>query len=81
MTSSHTRNAFLYASIVTLGGFVFGLDLGVIAGTFGYLTDQWGLTDIQIGNVGAAPGFGAIFALLFAAPLVATYSVFFHERD
>ena len=31
MTSSHTRNAFFYASIVTLGGFVFGLDLGVSA--------------------------------------------------
>ncbi len=64
-----TRTAFIAAMIVTIGGFVFGLDLGVIAGTFGYLTAQWGLTDIQIGNVGAAPGFGAIFALLFAGPV------------
>lgn len=61
--------ALTYAIIVTLGGFVFGLDLGVIAGTFGYIKDLFTLNDLQIGSVGAAPGFGAIFALLFAGVL------------
>ena len=62
-------NAFAYAGIVTLGGLVFGLDLGVIAGTFGYIKDLFKLNEIEIGTVGAAPGFGAIFALLFAGPV------------
>lgn len=68
MASSQTRT-FAYAGIVTLGGLVFGLDLGVIAGTFSYLKELFDLSDLQIGTVGAAPGFGAIFALLFAGPL------------
>ncbi|MEM1085502.1 MAG: MFS transporter [Verrucomicrobiota bacterium] len=69
MSASHTRNAFFYSVIVTLGGFVFGLDLGVIAGTFSYISKQFGLDDLQIGTVGAAPGLGAVFALLFAGPI------------
>lgn len=63
------RNAFIYSAIVTIGGLVFGLDLGVIAGTFEYLKALFKLDDLQIGLVGAAPGFGAIFALLFAGPI------------
>lgn len=68
MRSPHS-NAFVYAAFVTLGGLVFGLDLGVIAGTFSHIKELFGLNDIQIGTVGAAPGFGAIFALLFAGPI------------
>lgn len=56
-------NAAKYAGIVTIGGFVFGLDIGVIAGTLDYISTQFELSDIQLGTVGAAPGFGAIFAL------------------
>ena len=68
MRSTQT-NAFYYAAIVTLGGLVFGLDIGVIAGTLSYISAEFGLTDIQLGTVGAAPGFGAIFALLLAGPI------------
>lgn len=68
MQSPYLR-ALAYACIVTLGGLVFGVDLGVIAGTFGYIKQQFGLTDLQVGTVGAAPGFGAIFALVFAGVL------------
>lgn len=67
--SSSQLRALAYAAIVTLGGLVFGLDLGVIAGTFSYIKEQFVLSDLQIGTVGAAPGFGAIFALLFAGVL------------
>ncbi|MEM8947064.1 MAG: MFS transporter, partial [Planctomycetota bacterium] len=63
------RRALAYAAIVTLGGLVFGLDLGVIAGTFSYVKEQFSLSDLQVGTVGAAPGFGAIFALFFAGVL------------
>ena len=66
---SKNSNAFLYAAIVTLGGFVFGLDIGVINGGLSAIAAQFGLDDIQVGAVGAAPGFGAIFALLFAGAI------------
>ena len=66
---STRSNAFIYSAIVTLGGLVFGLDLGVIAGTFEHIKQLFKLDDIQIGTVGAAPGFGAIFALLFAGSI------------
>lgn len=60
----YTRKAFLYASIVTIGGFVFGLDAAVISGTVRYITAEFGLSDLEIGAVVSAPGFGVLFALL-----------------
>ncbi len=56
--------AFRYSAIVALGGFVFGLDAAVISGTVGFITSEFNLSDLQIGAVVAAPGFGVIFALL-----------------
>ena len=56
--------AFRYATIVALGGFVFGLDAAVISGTVGFITSEFDLSDLQIGAVVSAPGFGVIFALL-----------------
>ncbi|MEM6483597.1 MAG: MFS transporter [Pseudomonadota bacterium] len=57
-------NAFAYAFIVALGGFVFGLDAALISGTVRFITVEFGLNDLQIGAVVSAPGFGVIFALL-----------------
>ena len=59
-----TRRAFLYAAIVTIGGFVFGLDAAVISGTVRYITIEFGLTDLEVGAVVSAPGFGVLFALV-----------------
>lgn len=59
-----TRNAFLYAFIVAFGGFVFGLDLVLISGTISYITTEFGLSAIQIGNLVAGPGYGALLGLL-----------------
>lgn len=56
--------AFRYAFIVALGGFIFGLDAALISGTVAYVTVEFGLSDLQIGTVVSAPGFGVIFALL-----------------
>lgn len=67
--TSFKSNAFFYAAIVTIGGLVFGLDIGVIAGALGYIREQFNLTDIQLGTVGAAPGFGAIFGLLLTGSI------------
>jgi len=63
--------AFRYAFIVALGGFVFGLDAALISGTVRFVTVEFGLSDMQIGAVVAAPGFGVIFALLATGHIAA----------
>lgn len=56
--------AFRYAFIVALGGFVFGLDAAIISGTVGFVGTEFNLSDLQVGTVVSAPGFGVLFALL-----------------
>ncbi len=65
MISSTSWKALLIAIVVTLGGFVFGIDAAVISGAVPYLVTKFGLTDIQVGMAVSAPGLGAVLALLF----------------
>ncbi|WP_020568216.1 MFS transporter [Neolewinella persica] len=58
--------AFLYATIVALGGFIFGLDAAVISGTIGYITQEFGLTALQQGSVVGSAALGVLVALPFA---------------
>lgn len=60
------KNAFRFALIVAFGGFVFGLDLVVIAGAFGYLDAQFGLSAAEKGLIASGPGWGALAALTCA---------------
>ena len=53
-------NVTLYASIVAIGGFVFGFDAVVIGGVVGYVSSQFDLEPWQIGLVVTAPTFAAI---------------------
>ncbi|WP_341938276.1 sugar porter family MFS transporter [Marinimicrobium sp. C2-29] len=62
--ASYRSSALRYAIIVALGGFIFGLDAALISGTVRFITTEFGLSDMQVGAVVAAPGFGVIFALL-----------------
>ena len=68
-SSPNAFKAFRYATIVALGGFVFGLDAAVISGTVGFITSEFDLSDLQTGAVVSAPGFGVIFALLITGYL------------
>lgn len=61
--SSYTRNAFAYAMIVALGGFIFGLDAALISGTINFLVQEFNLSDLELGTIVSAPGFGVLFAL------------------
>ncbi len=61
--------ASFYAVIVALGGFVFGLDLVLIAGTFEYTDVQFGLSTAEKGLIASGPGWGALAALTFAGAL------------
>ncbi|WP_354622857.1 sugar porter family MFS transporter [Psychromonas sp. MME2] len=61
-----TYNAYKYALIVAIGGFVFGLDAAIISGTVRYIAAEFSLSNIEIGVVVSAPSLGAVIALLFA---------------
>lgn len=65
----YSRTALRFAIIAAFGGFIFGLDAALISGTIKYITQQFSLSDIQLGTVVSAPGFGVIFALLATGPL------------
>ena len=67
------KNAFRYALIVAFGGFIFGLDAALISGTIKFITAEFNLSDLQLGTVVGAPGFGVIIALLFTGFLADKY--------
>ena len=54
------------AVIVSLGGFLFGFDMGIISGVTEIAGPQFGLSDVQKGWVTSSPTFAAMFAM-FAA--------------
>ncbi|OWW23593.1 MFS transporter [Zobellia sp. OII3] len=62
---SYKRNAFTYATIVAMGGFVFGLDAALISGTVKFITQEFSLTDLELGSVVGAPAMGVLLALVF----------------
>jgi sugar porter (SP) family MFS transporter len=65
--SSQKKNAFIYATIVAMGGFVFGLDAALISGTVNFISQEFGLTDLELGTVVSAPGIGVLLALPITA--------------
>jgi sugar porter (SP) family MFS transporter len=65
--NSFKKNAFLYSTIVALGGFVFGLDAALISGAFKFITAEFNLNEWQVGALGFGPGIGVLVALPLAA--------------
>ena len=63
--SSYKKNAFSYATIVAMGGFVFGIDAALISGTVNFISEEFSLTDLELGTVVGAPAYGVLLALLF----------------
>lgn len=61
--------ALYYASIVSLGGFLFGFDASVISGAVSFIVPLFGLNDWQLGLVVAAPTLGGIIAAMCGGPL------------
>lgn len=60
------RHIFFIAFIVSLGGFLFGFDAGIISGVMSYAGPEFNLTEIQSGWVVSSPSFAAMFAMLFS---------------
>ncbi len=55
--------------IVSLGGFLFGFDAGIISGVMEYAGPEFNLSDGQAGWVVSSPTFVAMFAMLIAGRL------------
>lgn len=64
---SYKKNAFIYSTIVAMGGFVFGLDAALISGAFKFITQEFNLNEWQVGAIGFGPGIGVLIALPLAA--------------
>ncbi len=58
------KSVFFCAIVVAFGGFVFGLDAALISGTVKFVSEEFALSDLQVGMVVSSPGFGVLFALL-----------------
>ena len=63
------RSPLYFTLIVSLGGFLFGFDMGIISGVMDYAAPQLGLDDVQTGWVVSCPTFAAMFAMLAAGAI------------
>lgn len=63
------KKSVFVAFVVSLGGFLFGFDAGIISGVMSYATPEFDLNDIQSGWVVSSPSFSAMFAMLIAGRL------------
>ncbi|MFK8029871.1 MAG: MFS transporter [Gammaproteobacteria bacterium] len=63
------RTAIFYASVISLGGFLFGFDAAVISGVTGYVVQEFGLNSWWEGAIVSAPSLAAILAALTVGPI------------
>ena len=63
------KKIVLIAFVVSLGGFLFGFDAGIISGVMSYASPEFDLNDIQSGWVVSSPSFAAMIAMLFSGRL------------
>ena len=64
-----TKKTLFIAFVVSLGGFLFGFDAGIISGVMSYAGPQFNLNDAQTGWVVSSPSFAAMIAMLIAGRL------------
>lgn len=64
-----SKKLILIAFVVSLGGFLFGFDAGIISGVMNYANPVFNLSETQSGWVVSSPSFAAMFAMLFAGRL------------
>ncbi|MGB3145389.1 MAG: MFS transporter [Maribacter sp.] len=64
-----SKRIWFIAFVVSLGGFLFGFDAGIISGVMVYVEPQFDLSDLQSGWAVSSPTFSAMFAMLIAGKL------------
>lgn len=63
------KKLIFIAFVVSLGGFLFGFDAGIISGVMSYASPEFNLSDIQSGWVVSSPSWAAMIAMLFSGRL------------
>ncbi|MEN2416351.1 sugar porter family MFS transporter [Flavobacterium mesophilum] len=63
------KKSIFAAFVVSLGGFLFGFDAGIISGVMSYAGPEFNLNDFQTGWVVSSPSFTAMFAMLISGRL------------
>jgi SP family arabinose:H+ symporter-like MFS transporter len=63
------KKLIFIAFVVSLGGFLFGFDAGIISGVMSYVGPEFNLDDIQSGWVVSSPSFAAMISMLFSGRL------------
>lgn len=64
-----SKKVVFIAFVVSLGGFLFGFDAGIISGVMSYAGPEFNLNDIQSGWVVSSPSFAAMIAMLISGRL------------
>jgi SP family arabinose:H+ symporter-like MFS transporter len=64
-----SKKVVFIAFVVSLGGFLFGFDAGIISGVMSYAGPEFNLNDAQTGWVVSSPSFSAMIAMLVAGRL------------
>ncbi|UMB59144.1 sugar porter family MFS transporter [Lutibacter sp. A80] len=64
-----SKKLVFIAFVVSLGGFLFGFDAGIISGVMSYAGPEFNLTDGQMGWVVSSPSFAAMIAMLVSGRL------------
>ena len=64
-----SKKLVFIAFVVSLGGFLFGFDAGIISGVMSYAGPEFNLGEGQVGWVVSSPSFAAMIAMLFAGRL------------
>lgn len=63
------KKSYFVAFVVSLGGFLFGFDAGIISGVMSYAGPEFDLNDVQTGWVVSSPSFASMFAMLISGKL------------
>jgi MFS family permease len=64
-----SKKSLFIAFVVSLGGFLFGFDAGIISGVMSYAGPEFNLNDTQTGWVVSSPSFAAMIAMLISGKL------------
>lgn len=64
-----SKKLLFISFVVSLGGFLFGFDAGIISGVMSYAGAEFNLNDIQSGWVVSSPSFAAMIAMIFSGKL------------
>jgi len=64
-----SKKIIFIAFVVSLGGFLFGFDAGIISGVMSYVGPEFMLNELQSGWVVSSPSFAAMISMLIAGKL------------